>query len=155
MMASEFEQDRDDALAAMEEARADLHTFVEGLAEADLKLARRGGWDIATVIEHIVESEWHYAGMALRLQERAPDPEPKPETAIDSVAAARAALRQSRQALLASVEGVGEEAFYRLGKAGGQGYSVLSVLENVRQHDLEHGAQLQQIRGTAGRSQPA
>ena len=58
---------------------------------------------------------------------------------------AQAALADSRKALVEAAAGVDEETFYRLG-GGGQEYSVVSVLENVHQHDEEHRSQIERIR---------
>jgi hypothetical protein len=65
---------------------------------------------------------------------------------VESLAAVTDALSTSRDAILASVDGVDEETFYRLG-GGHQQYSILSVLENVAMHDDEHAAQIAEATG--------
>ena len=68
-----------------------------------------------------------------------------PSTAVASVAEAARGLTASRDGLLAALEGVDEETFYRLGAVGHEEYSVLSLLENVALHDREHGPQVREI----------
>jgi hypothetical protein len=148
-MASEFEGDLRDALSGLAEARQKFEALVGALNDADLRRARRGGWDIGTVIKHVVDSEWHYAGKVEQLR-GSPAANAKIDAgdAFETVEQACKALAASRKALLASVDGVGEEEFYQLGGSG-QEYSVLSVLQNVRQHDIEHGEQAVYLRDTA------
>ena len=59
-----------------------------------------------------------------------------------AVADAGRRLDASRRALLAALDGVDEESFYRLRVVGHEEYSVLSVLENAANHDREHGEQV-------------
>jgi uncharacterized damage-inducible protein DinB len=131
---------------ALVRGRDDLLATVSSLSDADLSRARRGGWPIAKVLEHIIGAEWHYARLVSHL--RGASPAAAPDTlAVDSLASVRGALGRSRAALLGALEGVTEDEFYRLGTVGREEYSVVSVLENVDQHDVEH---LGQIRAIAG-----
>jgi hypothetical protein len=51
-------------------------------------------------------------------------------------------LDSSRGALLRTIDGVDEDAFYRLERLGHEEYSILSALENVAHHDHEHVGQI-------------
>ncbi len=96
------------------------------------------------VLEHIIGAEWHYAQLVGRLRGQG---EVTPESVAAVTAAdAAPALERSRAALLQALDGVTEEDFYRLSLVGREEYSVVSVLENVEQHDAEHLAQIQSIR---------
>jgi uncharacterized damage-inducible protein DinB len=148
-MASEFERDMQEASSGLSSSRAHVVEVIKGLSDADLARARRGGWDIGAVIKHIVDSEWHYAAMIGKLRTSPQDRQGQSEIAITSTASAVAALEAGRSALHASLGGITEDEFYELGRGGGQDYSVLSVLQNVAQHDIEHGAQLEHLRDTA------
>jgi hypothetical protein len=148
-MASEFEGDMQEALSGLAESREEFARAVEGLADTDLRRARRGGWDIGGVVKHVVDSEWHYAGMVAQLRSMPPVAFHGATVAtFDTVGQAGEALGEARAALLASLEGVSEEDFYRL-RGERQDYSVLSVLQNVRQHDIEHGEQVRHLAETA------
>ena len=138
---TEFDDDLSAALAATRRAREDVISLVNALTESDLSLGRRGGWTISQVLVHLVQSEFFYAAGVeqLRGSERSVAIESPPvRTAEEAVAA----LDRARAALEKAVDGVDEETFYRLGKLGGQEYSVLSTLENVELHDREHEAQI-------------
>ncbi len=123
--------------------RATLLATLAGLDDADLGRARRGGWTIAKVLEHITGSEWHYARLVRQL--RSAEDIPPENVAAASVAESVDALARSRAALLNAIEGVTEDDFYRLGTVGREEYSVVSVLENVEQHDIEHLGQIASI----------
>jgi uncharacterized damage-inducible protein DinB len=148
-MSSEFDRDRTDILDGLVSVRAGLIDDLEALSDADLALQRRGGWSIAQVIHHIDESEWHYTGMIGKLR-NSPSTTPPEVTVPSSTREAIASLERARAALFASVDGVSEDDFYRLG-GGSQQYSILSALENVRQHDIEHGEQVRNIKALASR----
>lgn len=51
-------------------------------------------------------------------------------------------LAASRTTLMDALEGVGEDEFYTIGRIGHEEYSIMSILENARSHDHEHGGQL-------------
>jgi uncharacterized damage-inducible protein DinB len=123
--------------------RDELLGAVSGLKDVDLVRARRGGWTVGKVLEHITNSEWHYARLVANLRGRG---EVAHENhAAAGVADASEALASSRAALLNAIDGVSEEDFYRLGPIGREEYSVVSVLENVEQHDIEHLGQIRAI----------
>jgi hypothetical protein len=59
-------------------------------------------------------------------------------------------LLDARKALLKALEALetdptASEKFYELRKVGHEEYSVLSVLENVANHDREHAEQIREI----------
>ncbi len=145
-MTSEFEQDLKDAHQNLRVQREELFAILRTLGDADLSRGRRGGWVIKEVIQHVLDSEWHYTHLIRRLRQVVDESSGTGRTAFDSVDTAVRALAEARAALLAAVGGVAEDDFYRFGPGGGQDYSVLSVLQNVAQHDLEHGVQIDQLR---------
>ena len=140
-------------LAASQEAirlaRDDLLTVIDPLNRADLGRARKGGWTVTKVLEHLIHSERLYAQATAFLvgaEVRAESANSTP----GSGAEARTMLLDARKALLKSLETLDQdpmayETFYELKKVGHEEYSVISVLENVANHDREHSAQIQQI----------
>ena len=143
-MSDEFERDLENGRSALSESRAELVAVVRGLRDGDLERARRGGWSVRKVLEHVVQSEWLYARLVQHLRGVAGQGDivsgaPAP------VQDAEDRLGASRTALLAAVEGVDEESFYRLGAVGHEEYSILSVLENTANHDREHAQQVREI----------
>ena len=143
-MSDEFDRDLATARDSLASAREGLLAVVSALAEDDLTRARRGGWSVRKVLEHVIHSEWLYSRLATHLRGDAPPEEPDP-TAFASVAEAAEQLDAVRAALLAAIDGVDEESFYRLQTVGHEEYSVLSLLENVALHDREHAPQVQEI----------
>ena len=142
-MSDEFERNIEDNRSALSESRAELMAVVRALSDGDLNRARRGGWSVRKVLEHLVQSEWLYARLVQHLRGVAVQSDIV-SGALASVQDAEDRLGASRTALLAVVKGVDEESFYRLGAAGHEEYSILSVLENAANHDREHA---QQVRG--------
>ena len=143
-----FTLDLEAALADMASARADLVSAVQPLSEPDLDRARRGGWPVHRILEHVLESEWMYAQAAAYLCGR-PAPE-RGQTAcagqpVDEILCM---LDSSRTALLGAIEGVSEDAFYEVKRLGHEEYSVLSILENAAAHDREHAGQLRSTLGS-------
>lgn len=139
---STFALDLEAALADLAVARADLVSAVQSLSEADLERARRGGWPVHRILEHVIESEWMYAQGAAYLSGK-----PAPGRGATACAGQPAEeilcmLDSSRTALLGAVEGVSEDAFYDVKRIGHEEYSVLSILENAAAHDREHAAQV-------------
>jgi hypothetical protein len=65
---------------------------------------------------------------------------------LDAIASS---LETSRQALLAAVFQVRSEDFYRLQIIGHEEYSVLSILENVANHEREHAEQIMKTLASA------
>lgn len=130
-------------LESLKRSRADLLEALAGLNDADLPKARRGGWSVAKVLEHIVEAEWHYAQLVASL--RGLSPPPAELLNVERIALILDALERSRAALLSAVSGVSEDDFYRLGTFGREEYSVVSVLENADEHGVEHLGQIRRI----------
>ena len=143
-MATELEHDLTAARDQLHAARNELLGVVGRLGEADLDRASRGGWTVGRVLEHVIESEWLYARLVTHLREK-PVPGDVVSGAPSSAADAIDRLDASRRALLAALEGVDEESFYRLGTVGHEEYSVLSVLQNDANHDREHAEQVRSI----------
>lgn len=142
-MSSEFEQDVARYRRALDEAREELVGAVRSMSDGDLERARRGGWAARRVLEHVIQSEWLYARVVLHLRGQ-PVPGDDVSGAPASVQDALDRLGASRAALLAALEGVDEETFYRLATLGHEEYSVVSVLENDANHDREHAAQVRE-----------
>ncbi len=145
-MPTEFERDLEQARRELDAARSELLGVVDGLSEGDLDRARRGGWTVGRVLEHVIQSEWLYARLVAHLRERLV-PGDAVSGAPSSVADAAQRLDASRRALLAALDGVDEESFYRLRVVGHEEYSVVSVLENAAHHDREHAGQVRAIVG--------
>jgi hypothetical protein len=141
-MTSSFTLDLEAALADLASARADLVSAVQPLQPTDLDRARRGGWPVHRVLEHVIQSEWLYAQVAAALSGN-PTPERGPTACagqpIDEILCL---FDASRTALLQAFNGISENAFYELKRIGHEEYSVLSLLENAAAHDREHAAQL-------------
>ena len=144
-MSAEFDRDLQRARDDIAAGREQLLDVVDALSDDDLDRVRRGGWSVRRVLEHVIESEWLYAGLATHLRDLPRREGDTPSTKAPSVAEATRAMGAAREALLAAVEGVDEETFYRLGAVGHEEYSVLSLLENVALHDREHAPQVREI----------
>ncbi len=144
-MTSEFEQDLQRVREELDAARTELLAAVTSLSDADLDRARRGGWTVRRVLEHVIQSEWLYSRVVLHLRGL-----PVPGDAIDanpiSAVDASDKLGASRAALVQALDGVDEEPFYRLAAVGHEEYSILSMIENESMHEHEHAAQIQSIR---------
>lgn len=149
-MPSEFEQDCQRVLVDVDAARSELLLMVGGLSDADLDVGRRGAWSVRGVLQHIVQAEWgHTRGIKRLLGED--DPAVPESPALETAAAVVDALSESRAAHLASVDGIEEDAFYRLAvpnPAGGQEWSVMSFLEGTADHDREHQHQIDELLGS-------
>jgi uncharacterized protein (TIGR03083 family) len=143
-MATEFEGDMAAACGQLDEARRALIDAVSSLSDADLEKGRRGGWTVRRVLEHVIWSESLYGRLLRHLRGEQVEGEIPPCTP-ESVEDARARLEASRAALLAALEGVDEESFYKLQTIGHEEYSVLSLLENTAMHDNEHAAQVREL----------
>lgn len=142
-----FLLDLESARASLANARADLVSAVQPLSAVDLTLARRGGWPVHRILEHVIQSEWLYAQVAAGLSGN-----PTPERGLTACAGQPAdeilcLLDAGRTALLKAIDGVSEDAFYEIKRFGHEEYSVLSLLENAAAHDHEHAAQ---VRATVG-----
>ncbi len=126
----------------LDSARQELLASIDQLADDDLDRSRRGGWSVRRVVQHLIQSEWHYVRLAGHLRGLQPTPPPEPPEPPASVSDAVRGLTASRRALLDALDGIDEASFYRLGTVGREEYSVLSVLENAAHHDREHAQQL-------------
>lgn len=143
-MTSEFASDLTTARARLDEARRALLETIGSLRDGDLDRGRRGGWTVRRVLEHVIWSESLYARLLAHLRGERVEGEIPPCTP-SSVADARERLDAARAALLAALDGVDEETFYRLQQVGHEEYSVLSLLENTAMHDDEHAAQVREV----------
>jgi hypothetical protein len=145
---SEFDTERDALLSDIQQSRAMLSEVVAGLSADDLSTARRGSWPVSKILDHVVHSERLYTQLVSVFSGVATSIEPggTPSTPGEALAA----LEVTRTALIDGVSRVKEEDFYRLQTIGHEEYSVLSILENVANHDREHA---EQIRKTIGEGQ--
>jgi uncharacterized damage-inducible protein DinB len=142
---SEFDTDLADNTAAVNHARADLLNRLRTLTDADLDRGRRGGWTIRDVLRHVIIGEVAYARVIAHLRSLALKITDITDEDVRSASAVRDALARVRAALTAALDGVDEAAFYDLRAVGHEQYSVLSVLENVANHDREHLEQIEKI----------
>ena len=143
-MTTEFASDLATVHARLSAARADLTEAVASLSDPDLERARRGGWTVRKVLEHVVTSEWLYSRLMAHLRGTTAQGD-IPSCDPPSVREALAMLNASRQAILGAADGVDEDGFYRMQTAGHEEFSVLSLLENTALHDGEHAAQVREI----------
>jgi len=144
-MASEFEADLEGAHRELKSAREDLLAIIGSLPEDGLGRARRGGWTVGRVLEHVIGGDWSHVRHVVELRGRSAAPAEAESGTPASLADAVRRLAASRGALLAALEEVDETSFYRLGSVGREEYSVLSVLENAAHHDREHAGQIRSI----------
>ena len=137
-----FAADLEALTADIAASRATLVSAVQRLTDSDLDRARRGGWPVRRVLEHVIQSEWLYATLVAHLR-RGTVPE-RQHISCDGqpVDEILCLLDASRTALLQALDGVSEDAFYDVQRMGHEEYSVLSILENVANHDREHAAQV-------------
>ena len=140
-----FQADLDALLADTNASRAQLVSAVQPMSGADLDRARRGGWPVRRVLEHVIQSEHLYATLVSHLRGLPIEQRDRVSCETQAVDEILCELDSSRHALLSALDGVDEEAFYRLGRIGHEEYSVLSVLENAANHDREHAAQITSI----------
>lgn len=137
-----FPADLESILGDLTHDRADLVTTVQALADGDLDRARRGGWSVRRVLEHVIQSENLYAVLVTHLRELPVAQRGPVSCAGLPVPEILCQLDSSRGALLSALDGVDEERFYQLRQMGHEEYSVLSVLENAAAHDREHAGQI-------------
>src|SRR2546428_8101913 len=147
-MTTTFESDLTSAREALESARGDLLAVVDALSAADLTVARRGGWPVARVLHHVVQSDWLYTGAMGYLNERPSSPGRMPSSTPETASEARGQLEASGGAFRSALEGVTEESFYTVRPVGHEEYSVISLLENIAHHDGEHTDQIRAILDT-------
>lgn len=136
-------KDLEAVLADMSEKRASLAEKVNPLSSDDMAKARPGGWSVDRVLQHVIESEASYVKLIAHLRgSAAPDvATTMPQDGRD----AEGQLARTRAALLTATDSVDDETLYRLAPLGANEYSVLSVLENVADHDHEHLAQIERL----------
>lgn len=139
-MSGEFESDLQELRAELSASRAELLDALEPVTDADLERGRRGGWTIAQVLRHVIQSEYLYGGVVAAIVGAsaggAQDDSP------ESIDAARKYLAATREGLLTALGSATEDNFYRLQRFGHDEYSVISVLENAANHDREHAEQI-------------
>jgi DinB superfamily len=144
---SEFDSEKDALLSDLKKSRAALNEVVAGLSADDLSSARRGSWPVSKILDHVVHSERLYAQVVSVFSGVGTSVEPSGTPSTPAEALAR--LEATRSALLDGISRVKEEDFYRLQMIGHEEYSVLSVLENVANHDREHAEQIRRTIASA------
>lgn len=143
---TDFQTDKQTLLNDLADARDELLRTVRPLTPEDLARARRGGWTVARILQHVIQSERLYAqAIAALVGAAAPviDKTGEPQSIAETIAA----LEATRAAALHALEHASEDNFYEIKQLGHEEYSVLSVIENVANHDREHS---EQIRKTLG-----
>ena len=143
----EFERDLTEIKTAMQTARAELIERLRSLSDDDLRRTRRGGWSVQEVLRHVIDAEISYGRVIGHLRSRSVQIPDASDGDVATVSAVVAALDRSRSALGTAVEGVDEDAFYEIKNLGSTEYSVMSVLENVADHDHEHLGQIAKTLG--------
>ena len=140
-MPTEFDSDLARLRGELTDTRSEFMAAVASISDDQLDVARRGGWSIGRVLEHVITSEEGYARVVAHLK-GTPITEPSPNGLPSSVEDAKTKLLSARDTLLRALDGVNEDAFYALQYLGKEEYSIVSVLENVVSHDHEHSVQL-------------
>jgi hypothetical protein len=143
---SDLDRDLASSHLDLESARRELLDALSPLSDADLDRAPRGHWPVRRVLEHVIWHEQIYVRMVAHIR-GAPNPGEMPDNTPSSVADALERLAASRSALLAAIEGIDDEAFYKLTKMGYEEYSCFSMLENEANHEREHAAQISKTLG--------
>ena len=140
-MTTDFERDLAAARADLDDARRELLDVLSPLTDADLDRAPRGHWPVRRVLEHVIWHEQIYVRMLAHIRGAA-SPGEMPDNTPSSVTDALERLAASHSALLALLEGIDDEMFYKLIKMGYEEYSCYSMLENEANHEREHAAQI-------------
>ena len=148
-MTCSFHSDLASSQEAIRLALDGLLSVIDPLSRADLERARKGGWPVRRVLEHVIHSERLYGQAAAYLCGAEVSGRPE-SSAPGSASEARTMLLDSRKGLLNALaelemDPMANEKFYEVRKVGHEEYSVLSVLENVANHDGEHAAQIREI----------
>lgn len=141
----EFQRDLANNRSAIHTAREELLDRLRTLADDDLGQERRGGWSVRQVLRHVIDAEIAYARVIAHLRSQPTEIANASDEDVATVAAVIAALERNRTALLSTLEGVGEDAFYEVKSLATTEFSVMSVLENVADHDHEHLRQITKI----------
>src|SRR4051794_6151494 len=111
-------------LRDIEASRRSLLSVVTPLTRDDLGYARRGGWTIERVLQHVIESEQMYAKLlAHQCSKTAQDLKASPP--IDGHEAS-ARLAETRDNVLAMIDRIDDDTLYRLVRIGHEEYSPLS-----------------------------
>ncbi len=149
---SEFERDLAENTAAIATSRTLLLDGLRPLTAEDLRRGRRGGWSIQEVLRHLIDAEVAYAKVLGFLRARPIEVANASDDDVASASAAVAALQRTRTQLVALLDGVDEATFYDMRSMGTNQYSVMSVLENVADHDHEHLVQITKTLASGGAS---
>jgi len=140
-MSNEFDSDLRQLQGELSASRAELLGVIQSLEDADLDRARRGGWTVARVLEHVIQSESMYtAAIAAIVGTSASSPQGGGPPSSEAEAVQQ--LASTRAALETALNSATEENFYQLQRFGHDEYSVASVLENVANFDREHAEQI-------------
>jgi hypothetical protein len=140
-MSEEFDGDLARCRADLDTARAELLGVLSSVTDNAIDSAPRGHWPPRRILEHVIWHEQVYVRFIASIR-GAPIAGQMPDYTPASVDDARRLLSESRAALLAGVEGVDEDTFYRLTRLGFEEYSIVSMLENEANHEREHGDQI-------------
>jgi uncharacterized damage-inducible protein DinB len=95
-----LDEDRSAAQRDVADAREELLTALNEVTADDFERSRHGGWSLGRVVQHIIQSEWHYAHLVRQLRERPPVPLPQLPGAPTTGDEAVRELAASRQSLL-------------------------------------------------------
>src|SRR2546423_14217021 len=99
-------------LRDIEASRRSLLSVVTPLTREDLGYARRGGWTIERILQHIIESEQMYAKLlAHQCGKSAPE---LPSGPGSDGAEATARLAETRASVMAMIDGIDEETLFTL-----------------------------------------
>ncbi|HEY7295076.1 MAG TPA: hypothetical protein VH916_08535, partial [Dehalococcoidia bacterium] len=75
-MAATLEADLSGARQELSAAREELLHTIDTVGDVGLDRARRGGWSVRRVLQHLVEAEWFYGRAVCQLRGLAPPPAP-------------------------------------------------------------------------------
>ena len=109
---SDFEADKKELLADLDQSRAGLILLVEELRPEDFGQARRGSWSISKILDHVIHSERLYTQLVSTFSGKPASV--KDAGQVATAAEAAQALDGSREAFLNAVSNVTEDDFCRL-----------------------------------------
>ncbi len=144
-IAADAPADLRNAVASMRTSRNALLAVTIQLSPDDLARRRAGGWSIARVLAHVIESEWIYVKLMAHMVGSVAPPSPaEAEASAEPASGADATERLSavRTAFESALEGVDPARLYTLVRFGHEEFSPLSLVENVAMHDIEHRDQI-------------
>jgi phosphinothricin acetyltransferase len=134
------------AMREMDSARRTLIALTAPLSPDDLARGRAGGWTVARVLAHVIESEWIYVRLMAHMAGKdAPAGIPEiAEVSAEPASGAEAVDRLTavRAAMTSVLDGIDEARIYQLSRFGHEEFSPLSLVENIAMHDGEHHAQI-------------